>query len=98
MEQSKRLYRNPEKRVLGGVCSGLGAYFNTDPLLIRIIFIVVTIIFTSGILVYLIMWMIMPEARTEAQKREMFGENFNFKDFKQKAKSEYEDIKSKFKL
>lgn len=98
MEQPKRLYRNPENRVLGGVCSGLGAYFNADPVLIRIIFILFTILFASGILIYLVMWMIMPEARTEAQKREMYGEKFNFKDFKQKAKSEYKDIKNNLKL
>ncbi len=98
MKQSKRLYRNTENRVLGGVCSGLGAYFNADPVIIRIIFILFTVIFASGILIYLVMWMITPEARTEEQKREMQGEKFNFKDFKQKAKSEYEDIKNNFKL
>jgi len=98
MKQSKRLYRNTENRVLGGVCSGLGAYFNSDPVLIRIIFILFTVIFATGILIYLVMWMITPEARTEEQKSEMHGEKFNFKDFKQKAKSEYEDIRNNFKL
>jgi len=98
MKQPKRLYRNPENRVLGGVCSGLGAYFNADPVLIRIIFILFTVLFASGLLIYLVMWMITPEARTEEQKREMHGEKFNFKDFKQKAKSEYDDIRNNFKL
>jgi len=94
----KRLYRNPDNKVLGGVCSGLAAYFNVDVMLIRLIFILFTLIFASGLLIYLILWIVIPEARTNKQKREMRGKKFNFEHFKRKAKSEYEDIKNNFNL
>jgi phage shock protein PspC (stress-responsive transcriptional regulator) len=94
----KRLYRDPENKVLGGVCSGLAAYFKVDIMLVRIIFILFTLIFASGLLIYLILWIITPEARTYRQKREMYGKKFNFEHFKRKAQSEYEDIKNNFNL
>jgi phage shock protein PspC (stress-responsive transcriptional regulator) len=94
----KRLYRNPDNKVLGGVCSGLAAYFNVDVMLIRLIFILFTLLFASGLLIYLILWIVIPEARTNKQKREMRGKKFNFEHFKRKAKSEYEDIKNNFNL
>lgn len=98
MHATKRLYRDPDNRVLGGVCSGMGAYFNVDPILIRFIFILFTLLFASGLLIYLIIWLVTPEARTLSQKREMRGEQFNFGQFRQKAKSEYEDIKNNLNL
>lgn len=98
MKSSKRLYRNPDNRILGGVCAGLGEYFNTEPVLIRLIFIIISLFFASGILIYLILWLVTPEAVTMAQKREMKGEKFDFTHFRKKAKSEYEDIKNNFNL
>ena len=94
----KRLYRNPDNKVFGGVCSGLGAYFNIDVILIRLVFILFTLVFASGLLIYLILWIVTPEARTNRQKREMYGKKFNFEHFKRKAKSEYKDIKNNFNL
>ncbi|MFP4603887.1 MAG: PspC domain-containing protein [Bacteroidales bacterium] len=97
MKETKRLYRDPDNRILGGVCGGLGAYLNVDPVLIRIIFIIIGLFFASGILIYLILWLVTPLAETLAQKREMRGEKIDFSQFKRKAKSEYEDIKDNFK-
>ena len=56
-KRKKRLYRDPEHRVIGGVCGGLGAYFNMDPVIVRIIFVVL-FFGTSGaaLLAYLILW------------------------------------------
>lgn len=56
----KRLYRIAETKKIAGVCAGLGEYLNIDPTLIRIVFLVVTIFFGVGILVYAICWMAMP--------------------------------------
>lgn len=72
----KRLHRDPYNRVLGGVCSGLGAYFNVDPILFRLIFIIGTL---WGILLlpYIILWIVMPKAITLEQRRQMFGEDEN---------------------
>ena len=97
MTHNKRLYRDPDNRVLGGVCGGLGWYFNADPILFRIIFIIIFLVFGTGLLVYLILWLITPQANSIAQKREMKGETFTFSDFKKKARSEYEGIRNNFK-
>ena len=96
MKFNKRLYRDPDNRVLGGVCGGLGAYFNADPVLFRFLFLIIFLVFGSGLIIYLILWLITPEAVTMAQKMEMRGQKFTFDDFKQKARSEYEDVKNHF--
>jgi phage shock protein C len=58
-----RLRRSTEDRVIAGVCGGLGRYFNTDPLWFRLGFVLVTLAGGAGILIYLIAWLIIPEAR-----------------------------------
>lgn len=97
MSHNKRLYRDPDNRVLGGVCGGLGSYFNIDPVLFRLLFVVIFLVFGTGLIIYLILWLITPEATTMAQKMDMRGQNFTFSDFKKKARSEYEDMKRNFK-
>jgi len=67
----KKLYRDVDNKVIGGVCSGISDYFNIDPLSIRILFAVIFFIFGSGLLLYLILWLIIPKADTEEKKREM---------------------------
>ncbi|MFA0963014.1 PspC domain-containing protein [Roseivirga sp. BDSF3-8] len=70
----KRLYRDPDDRVLGGVSSGLAAYFGTDPILIRILFILLLVLGGSGFLIYIVLWVIMPPAKTLTEKMQMQGE------------------------
>jgi phage shock protein PspC (stress-responsive transcriptional regulator) len=70
---ARRLYRDADNRVFGGVCSGMAVYFDMDPVLIRIILVV--LFFTGfGPLFYIIMWIVIPKARTVTQKLEMRGE------------------------
>lgn len=57
---SKRLYRSRTERWLGGVCGGIGNYFNTDPTVIRVLFVLGALIIGSGLLIYLILWLIIP--------------------------------------
>lgn len=57
----KRLYRLEKNRMLGGVCSGLGEYFNVDPVLIRLIWVLLAFACGIGILAYLIAWIIIPK-------------------------------------
>ena len=63
----KRIYRSSKERVIAGVCGGLGEYFDKDPVLFRILFVLVTLIFGFGVLAYLVMWISMPKdtKRTE---------------------------------
>ncbi len=84
----RRIYRDPDSRVLGGVCGGLGAYFNIDPLVFRLLFIAVTLLGGAGVLLYIILWIIVPEAKTTAQKLEMRGEPVNVSNIGKKVKEE----------
>lgn len=59
MSEQKKLYRNTQKRVIGGVCAGLGDFLNIDPLLIRIIFILLALN-GIGLMAYFVMWLVIP--------------------------------------
>ena len=74
---SKKLYRNPDDHVIGGVCGGIGAYADTDPVWFRLLFIVFALTFGIGIFVYLALWIALPSANTVSQKREMYGNNIS---------------------
>lgn len=73
-KQYRKLYRNGTDKIIGGVASGLAAYFNLDPVVMRILFVVLA--FASlgwGLLIYIIFLIAMPEATTKAQLLEMQG-------------------------
>lgn len=74
MKSSRKLYRNPDDKKLAGVCSGLAAYFDIDPTIVRLLFVILLISGGSGVLAYIIMWVVMEEADTVAKKLEMRGE------------------------
>lgn len=80
---AKRLFRNPDDRILGGVVSGLGAYFGCDPTPLRILLLVTGFILLSFggffplMLAYIILWIIIPQARTATEKLQMRGEPIN---------------------
>jgi len=57
----KRLYRSKENRMLGGVCGGIAEYFNIDPTIVRLIWAFAAIVWGSGILAYIIGWIVIPE-------------------------------------
>lgn len=56
----KRLYRSGKDRILGGVCGGIAEYFNVDPVLIRLLWVGAALMWGSGILLYIIAWIIIP--------------------------------------
>lgn len=70
----KKMFRNPDDKVIGGVASGLAAYFGVDPSLIRILFVVFLFVGGSSLLAYLILWVITPEANTLTDRMQMQGE------------------------
>ena len=74
--QRKRLYRNPDDTIIAGVCGGIGAYLNTDPVLIRILFVIFTAFFAFGFFLYLILWIAVPAANNETRRREMYGSDY----------------------
>jgi|WetSurMetagenome_2_1015567.scaffolds.fasta_scaffold01434_9 phage shock protein PspC (stress-responsive transcriptional regulator) len=75
--QRKRMYRNPEDTIISGVCGGIGAYLNTDPVLIRILFVLFAVFFGVGFFVYIALWIALPPANNDTQKREMYGNAYH---------------------
>lgn len=71
---SKKLFRDPEKKVVGGVASGISAYFGLDVVVVRVLFVVLTIFGGLGIVAYIVLWIVLPEARTITEKIQMQGE------------------------
>lgn len=57
----KRLYRSRESRMIAGVCGGLGEYFDMDPTLVRLILVTAALVGGSGLLAYILAWIIIPE-------------------------------------
>ncbi len=70
----KRLFRDPDNQVLGGVSSGIGHYLNVDATIVRILFVVFAFLWGSSVFLYLLMWIVVPEAKTTAQKLQMNGD------------------------
>lgn len=93
-----RMYRDPDNRIIGGVCSGMGAYWRIDPLIIRIIFLALILAGGLGILIYLILYIVLPEARTTAQKIEMKGSPVNIHNIKEAVKKEFDSVRKNMKL
>lgn len=69
----KKLYRNPDDAIIAGVCSGLAAYFDTSVVGVRIIFFILAMMNGFGVLLYILLWIITPAAKTASQKLEMTG-------------------------
>ena len=69
----KKMYRDGEKRVLGGVAAGVAAFFGSDIALIRLLF-VITAFFGFGMVTYIVLWIVLPEAKTITEKMKMQGE------------------------
>ena len=64
----KRFFRDPDNKVISGVCAGIAAYFNIDPVIIRILFVVFFLIGGSSFWVYIVLWIAIPEAKTSVEK------------------------------
>jgi len=94
----KKIYRDGEKRILGGVCSGLGHYFNIDPVWVRILFILLFFAYGLSFVIYLILWVIIPKAVTVADVLEMKGEPVNIsnieKQFREGVSNSYQQIRT----
>ena len=96
-KRKKRFYRDPEAKVLSGVCGGLAAYFNMDPVIVRILFVALAFVTTgAAILAYFILWIAVPNATTTAQKLEMRGEAVTVKNIEKFIKDEVNSVKESY--
>jgi phage shock protein PspC (stress-responsive transcriptional regulator) len=79
----RRLYRDMDSKVIGGVCSGLSAYFKIDPLIVRVLMVLLLLANGIGLLAYLVLWIAVPKAQTTAQRLEMRGKEVNISSIEQ---------------
>jgi phage shock protein PspC (stress-responsive transcriptional regulator) len=80
----RRLYRNPSDTVICGVSGGIGAYLNIDPVWIRVLFIIFTLFYGIGFIIYIALWIALPKAVSDIQKQELFGENYRSEVYREK--------------
>jgi len=85
----RRLYRDNDDRVIGGVCSGISHYLGIDPVYLRLIFGIAFFVFGSGIVIYILLMFVMPKAITTAEKLEMKGEPVNISNISKSVSSEF---------
>ncbi len=94
-KKSRRLYRNPDEAFMGGVCAGLSDYFGIeDPIWIRMAFAVSFFTGGWGLLPYILLWAIVPEAKTPAQKLAMRGEPINVSNIEKIVKEGMDNLKN----
>ncbi len=96
--RSKKLYRDTEMKYVAGVSSGLAHYVGIDPLWVRLLWIVLTVGSGGGfILLYGLLWILIPEATTTSQKLDMRGEDINISNIERKVKEGFDDVAEKVK-
>jgi len=97
-KRKKKLYRDKDKGMIGGVAAGFGHYLGIDALWVRILFIVSPFItFGTSLVIYLILWILMPPAETTTEKLEMTGEPVNISNIEKKVREEFDSLSEKIK-
>jgi phage shock protein PspC (stress-responsive transcriptional regulator) len=91
----KRLFRAPDEGMIGGVCVGLGHYFGIDPVWLRIAFLAAFFIAGGGILIYIILWIVLPKAESTAEKLQMRGEPVNISNIEKSIREEINRLQGK---
>jgi len=96
--KGKKLFRDGEDKFLGGVAAGIAHYFTIDTIWIRLIFLFTTLAgFGIGVLAYIILWILLPEAKTTAEKLQMEGEAVNIDNIEKKIREEFNNVSNTVK-
>ena len=93
---TKKLFRDGDDKFLGGVASGIAHYFDVDVIWIRLAFLVL-LLGGFGLLLYIILWILLPEARTTAEKLQMEGEPVNIDNIEKKIREELSSVTESIK-
>jgi phage shock protein PspC (stress-responsive transcriptional regulator) len=72
---NKTLYRTEKDKMIGGVCGGLGRYFDLDPTLVRLIFAVIFFGYGAGVMIYILLWIIMPSEEMLEERKNWAANN-----------------------
>ena len=88
---ARRLYRDPDRRYIGGVCSGIAAQLDINPSIIRLIFLIALFFYGVAFVIYCLLWIVIPKAKTTAQKLEMYGEPITISNIEKNIKKNLSD-------
>lgn len=92
----RRIFRNPNDKLLGGVCSGLGNYFDIDPVIIRLVWAASIVLAGFGVIAYIIAWIVIPVPKTPQDFAYMSdGQPMNFHDMKRNMTEELADLRKR---
>ncbi|MCF6295114.1 MAG: PspC domain-containing protein [Flavobacteriaceae bacterium] len=92
-QSTRKLFRDTDNAYIGGVSSGLGHYFDVDPLWIRLAWVLLFVFGGAGFLIYILLWILMPTAKTTAEKLSMSGKPVNITNIEQKVKEGFSSVK-----
>ncbi len=92
--EHRKLYRDIDHSYIGGVAAGLAAYFNTDPIWIRVAFFALFFANGFGLILYIILWVVVPSAQTTAQRLQMQGKPVNVSNIEKNFQAEYHRVKN----
>ena len=95
--KTRKLYRDTENGMIGGVLAGLGHYFGIDKAWLRVILLILFFAWGIGFMAYIILWIVMPEAKSTAEKLEMTGEPVTISNIEKKVREEFENVSDKLK-
>src|ERR1700739_4627311 len=96
MGATRRLFRDPDNHLVAGVCSGIANYFDINPVWIRLAFALIVFAGGAGIILYIILWIVIPKAMTRADRMAMRGEKQNLEGFKRNFEHEMAGMKQNF--
>jgi phage shock protein PspC (stress-responsive transcriptional regulator) len=91
----RRLYRDADDKVIGGVCAGFANYFSIDVVVVRVVFLVLGFFTGFGFILYLILWAATPKAVTPAERLAMKGKPATFENIRQTVEEEFRNVESK---
>ncbi len=92
-QSTRKLFRDTDNAYIGGVSSGLGHYFDIEPLWIRLAWVLLFVFGGAGFLIYILLWILMPAAETTAEKLSMSGKPVNITNIEQKVKEGFSSVK-----
>jgi len=95
---TRKLFRDPDDKVFGGVCAGLGHYLDIETLWVRLVMVLLFVFAGTGFLLYIILWVVVPAAKTRADRMAMKGEAPNLQNFKRNFEEEMEGLRGNFTM
>lgn len=94
---NRKLFRDPDDHLLGGVCAGIANYFDMETVWIRIAFAIAFCFGGTGLMLYIILWIVVPKAESRADRMAMKGEKLNLEGFKRNFEEELKNVHATFK-